>query len=179
MSIRKMKVYERHSAIRPALAVVCFMAAVAPFTVAEADTRTYMLVPGVAGASLDKDHAGWIEASAFSLKLTRNNCSGLTIRKELDIASPALSAAAVLAQRFKTIELESEQGGENRQVFLKLTLSRARIASVDTGVAGGTEPLTETLVVRAGEVKISYYPQNADGSLGDPVESVISCDTQP
>ena len=51
-------------------------------------------------------------------------------------------------------------------------MSPVLVTSISTGGAGGDGRLTENITLNFGKVKVSYTPQNEDGSAGKTIEVI-------
>ena len=151
--------------------------AAAATTVASAATDTYMLVPGIAGGSVDSKHAGWIDVLSLSqgwAGIKKGSSCDVSIVKDLDIAGPRLWGAAVTGQVLGDIRIEVLHSGAEPTKLYEIRLTNARILNITTsGSSGGS--FVESLTLTSDTATLSYYPQRADGSIGPPVTTTIAC----
>jgi type VI protein secretion system component Hcp len=141
-----------------------------------AQTQTFMLVPGIAGGSVDARHSNWIDVLSITQTLESNGKRGssceLQVAKSFDIAGPPLWAAAVTGQVFPEIRVEVVKLGEDRVLLYEIKLGNARVSTISTSVAGA---FAETLALVADTATLSVFPQKPDGSTGPPVSATVSC----
>lgn len=157
------------------LLLAAIVSALVP-TAASAQNQTFMFVPGIPGASVEKGHEGWINIAslrqAWDAATKKQNSCEIEVVKGLDIAGPRLWAAAVMGQVFGEIRIEVLKMGEVPIKEYELRLSNAHITSILT--AGG-QTFAETVTVTATGLTLFFYPQNADGSQGAPVTTSVAC----
>jgi len=152
--------------------------AAAATTVASAATDTYMLVPGIAGGSLDVRHANWIDVLSLSQGwsgVKKTNSCDVSIVKDLDIAGPKLWGAAVTGQALGEVRIEVfHSGGEPTKLY-EIRLTNARILNIATSGSSGGGSFVESLTLTSDTATLSYYQQRPDGSIGAPITSTIAC----
>ena len=140
-------------------------------------SRTYALVPGIPGGSIDKGHEGWIDVFSISQGWAsgKKTACQISFAKPLDIAGPRLWLAAVTGQTFTEIRFEVvKQGGDTSLTYYVIRLQNATVSSISTGGSSGGD-FFESVSLSAANLILSYYPQNSDGSLGAPVTTNIPC----
>ena len=142
---------------------------------ASAATQSFLFVPSIPGESVEVSHTDWIDVTSYGLQFRESACSGLTLVKRLDLASPALIAATVAALHFPELRLETRRIGPNPAVFLQLFMTDALIAQINLTTPPATGELTEAVVIRSGQIRMIYTPQTATGTSGPAVESTLSC----
>jgi type VI secretion system secreted protein Hcp len=96
---------------------------------------------------------------------TRRSYSGLTVVKRVDSASTALLAALATNDEIKEAKLTMRKAGEGQQDYFLLTLSEARVTSVEHAVGddGGTR---EIITFAFRKVEVEYRPQQKSGGRG-------------
>lgn len=141
---------------------------------------TFLLVPGVTGGSQDAKHKGWIDVISLSQTLNQGDpkkslavCS-LSALKVLDIAGPALWAAAASGQVFADVAIEVQKTSAVPVVFYTIHLANARITSVQTKVDSDTFPV-EQVVIAPQSATLEFRTQNSDGTSGTPSTSTVTC----
>ncbi len=142
-----------------------------------AQTRSYAFFPGIQGGSVDKGHEGWIDILSVSQGLSagKKTACQISLTKALDVAGPRLWLAAVTGQTFSEVRIDVvKQGGDTSLIYYVIRLQNATISSISTAGATGGD-FFESLSLNAGNVILSYYPQNPDGTLGSPVIANIPC----
>jgi type VI protein secretion system component Hcp len=152
--------------------VSVLLAGVLSVSTAMASNSLYMKVPGVTGPSVVKGYEGWIEVLSFSLGFQANTCSSLSVMKQLDITSPALTMAAVAGTFYPTVTLVSVHAGERPYEEFRLKLFNAVVTSVQE--SGASETPVESLSFQPSSVELTYFAQMETGQL-TPVTSTVDC----
>jgi type VI secretion system secreted protein Hcp len=139
--------------------------------------RTYMLVPGIPGSSVDAQHPDWIEVLSMSqgVSSTKKNvaCSDLSIMKVLDQAGPALWAAAAVGQVFPEIRIEVVRSGETQAVVYDVRLAHAKVTSTQT--SGSSELPTESVSFSYRFITLTFNPSDPRGGTTPGVPQTIDC----
>jgi type VI protein secretion system component Hcp len=153
--------------------VWCFVAVGAQDAFAQ--VQSFMFVPGIPGSSVDDRHVNWIDLESVTQQVeakgTRTLCE-IRVFKGLDVAGPALWAAAVTGQTFPA-EVRIETVRENtRQRFYEARLVNARVFTLSSTINAFPG---EWVVLKAEAVTLTLWPQRPDGSLGPPVAATASC----
>lgn len=161
------------------ISVFTFATAFMPIT-AFAAANVFVLVPGIPGGSLDRGHVGWIDVSSVTQgweSAKKQNACQITLTKHVDVAGPRLWLAAVTGQTFAEIRVEVvEQGGDVPLRFYEIRLQNARISNINNIVTMGLGyNFTESVTLTSTNLILSFFPQQADGSLGNPVTTNIPC----
>lgn len=149
----------------------------------------YLEINGIKGESTDADLSGAIAVDYFDFGdeagTTRLGAGGLgagrvhfdelTIKKDVDSASPQLFQDSVTGQRLqKAVLVAVKDGGADikggvSQEYLKITLSNVVVSSyhLESQEPAG-EGEVETITLDFQQINYQYVPQNADGSAGTP-----------
>ncbi|MCC5974378.1 MAG: type VI secretion system tube protein Hcp [Rubellimicrobium sp.] len=91
----------------------------------------------------------------------------VAITKWVDLASPDLQLRCANGTHFEFAEITMRKaGGDNPVEYFKLRMENVLVSSYQTGGSGAEDRMTETLSLNFGKFKISYFPQNLDGSTG-------------
>ena len=139
--------------------------------------RTYMLVPGIAGGSVDEGHKDWIEVLSMSqgVSSTRKSvaCSDVAIMKVLDQAGPALWAAAAVRQVFPQVRIEVVKGGEFPGVVYDIRLSNAKVTSTQT--SGSSELPMESVSFSYDSITLTFNFQDPKGGIHPGTPQTIVC----
>ncbi|HXR76721.1 MAG TPA: type VI secretion system tube protein Hcp [Bryobacteraceae bacterium] len=141
----------------------------------------FLKIDGVTGESKANGHVGEIEVFSFSLGASnpssvayghgsgagKVDISSLSIQKQVDNASAKLFQNCASGKHFGTGTLVvREAGGDKPVEYYKLEMAECFIDSVSWGgSAGGGKP-SESVAVSFSSLKITYFPQNEDGSQG-------------
>ncbi|HJY05789.1 MAG TPA: type VI secretion system tube protein Hcp [Bryobacteraceae bacterium] len=141
----------------------------------------FLKIDGVTGESKANGHAGEIEVFSFSLGASnpssvayghgsgagKVDISSLSIQKQVDNASAKLFQNCASGKHFGTGTLVvREAGGDKPVEYYKLEMAECFIDSVSWGgSAGGGKP-SESVAMSFSSLKITYFPQNEDGSQG-------------
>ncbi len=156
---------------------VCVAASATPGFAA---VNAYLTLSGITGPSTSLP--GAIDILSFSVgasspdpgKLTKAACSNLSLMKVLDNTSPLLVQAVLLGKSFASATLIYQKPfNEKQQTYFSITLPNAVLTSVQE--SGSNENPSESLSLMASTMTLSYWPQNADGSVGDPVVTSVTC----
>ena len=175
---------------RPLLAAALAATAVASAP-AMAAVDIYLKLGDINGESTDNQHKAWIDIFSYSggvspgsvavgngaaRAVAATNCAPLTVKKLFDRASPTLFTAAVTGQHFSKAQFDFVHADAARDVFIKFELNDVVVSATSQSAAAGEGgAATENLSLNFGGVKITYQPQNADGSPGDPVVTQVNC----
>lgn len=139
--------------------------------------RTYMLVPGIPGSSVDKGYEGWIDVLSMSQGVSSVKksvaCSDVSITKFLDQAGPALWAAAALRQVFPDIRIEVVKSGEFSGVVYDIRLRNAQVTSTQT--SGASDLPTESVSFSYDEITLTFNSQDAKGGIHPGTPQTIEC----
>jgi len=140
--------------------------------------RTYLLVPGIPGSSVDADHKDWIDVLSMSQGVSSTKksvaCSDLSIMKVLDQAGPALWAAAAVGQVFPEVRIELVRGtGNLAPVVYDIRISNARVTSSQT--SGSSELPTESVSFSYHSITLTFNPQDDTGMVHPGVPQTIAC----
>ena len=139
--------------------------------------RTYMLIPGIPGSSVDADHKDWIEVLSMSqgVSTTKKSlaCSDVSIMKTLDQAGPALWAAAAMRQVFPEVRIEVARTGETSGVVYDIRLTNARVTSTQT--SGSSELPTESVSFSYDSITLTFNFQDVKGGIHPGTPQTIVC----
>jgi type VI secretion system secreted protein Hcp len=147
--------------------------------------------PDLKGESQDKDHAGWIEADAWTHSITQprsatastagghtaERCEhgDMVFSKSIDVVSPLLYQHASGGTTFDEISVEfmRADGEGNRIKYLELKLKKAIISSVTPSVVGEGLP-TEEFALKYAAVQWKYTQQKIGGNQGGNAQGAWS-----
>jgi type VI secretion system secreted protein Hcp len=147
----------------------------------------------ITGESTDaqfKGSDGWFEVKEFSFgienTLNISSASGgagagkadfkeFTVKKQTDKASAILAATCGKGGHYKEVFLHLRKSGvgtgnQSGGVYLQFTFKVVAVKSVEWSGSSGDDVPEETVVFEYGALKMQYYPQNKDGTLGKVVE---------
>ena len=146
----------------------------------------FLKLDGITGESQKDKHKGEIDIMSFSwgvanptsvgtgtgLTSGKSQHADFSIVKSVDKSSPTLFQKCCGGQHFPkaTVALQKTTG-VGGDAYLTFDFSKLHVTHISwsgTGTANHDTP-TETVSFAYEEVKISYKPQNADGSLGAQV----------
>jgi type VI secretion system secreted protein Hcp len=142
----------------------------------------FLKLDGVPGESADAKHKGEIDLESFSFGVKQTGTiaggggggagkaefSSFRFEKLYDAASPKLFLGAASGEHFKSAVVTFRKRGAEQQEFLTYKFDDVLVEHYDQG--GTTEPpLLEDVGLTFRKVEITYRPQKADGSLGDPI----------
>lgn len=144
----------------------------------------FLKIDGIKGESSDAQHREEIEPASFSWGVSQQGTTSagggagagkasfqdLHVVMNVSRASPQLFLACAEGRHIKTAVLTCRKaGGRDQRDFLRYSLSDVLVSSYQTsGQAEDGVPVDQISLTYA-QVKIEYWPQKVDGSLGAPV----------
>lgn len=143
----------------------------------------FLKLSGIKGESLDSEHKDSIEVLSWSWGASNSGTThsgagsgsgkptvqDINITKYIDRASPALLLNTMNGKQISTGELIVRRGGMKPSELLKIELKDILVTSITTGGSEGADRLTENVTLNFGKYRLTYTPQNPDGSKGTPV----------
>ena len=154
----------------------------------------YLTIPGIPGESQTKyrlpgSNVVPIEITSYSWGLDvpvsigsgtgggagKVSLSDFSIAKMFDSASPLLMQTLAMGKALAKITLSlvksSGTGASNPGAFLLYEFDTVFVTSVsDSGSTGGGVGVGESISFVMEKVMVTYYPQNPDGTFGNPVK---------
>ena len=158
---------------RPFARGVLVLAGLLGSSFAHAQVLTFLKVDGVLGESVSRFHEGEIELTSYSQNFGTRNCSRVIAVKGLDRASPGLIGLAAAGTIVPTAVISLRRDGLRYELFYRATLQSVSVERID--VTGDGSGLAETVVLRPRSMRIEYWSQRPDGSLGTPVVADVQC----
>jgi type VI secretion system secreted protein Hcp len=147
----------------------------------------FLKIDGIKGESSDAQHREEIELESFSWGATQQGSTStggsgggagkvafqdFHVVMKLSQASPQLFLACAQGRHLKTAVLTCRRGGgRDRLEFLRQTLSDVLVASYQTNGQSDDGVPVDQVTFKYAQVKVEYWPQKADGSLGEPVKA--------
>ena len=125
--------------------------------------KYFLQIPGVQGESTDSKHKHWIEVLSFSQEISRSpqlNVGPLVITKNLDEATPALSAACCSGKHYPQVVLEAAKSSGSKHVFFKYILSDAVVRNIKT-FTNDKGVLEQEVQFSFGKIQWYYTPPGA------------------
>ena len=150
----------------------------------QADAAAYMKLGDIKGESTDQDHKDWINLLSMSHVIEKTTSNTGTARqrgsttfgdivvvKEIDKSTPKLQESIAKGERLATAVIDfTRSDGEGQQTYLTYELKNVIITSYAfKGDASGDPLPTDQVSFNFEEIKVTYYPQNRDGTSGAPV----------
>jgi type VI secretion system secreted protein Hcp len=140
----------------------------------------FLKIEGIKGESQDDKHKDEIHVSSFSFGATnsgtggsnlgsgggRSNIQDMHFTKVTDSSSPNLFIACATGKHFPKATVTVRRAGETPQEYLVYELTEAYVSSITTSGHEGGGIAQESVSINFSKVKMSYTPQNADGSPG-------------
>jgi type VI secretion system secreted protein Hcp len=140
----------------------------------------FLKIEGVKGESQDDKHKDEIHVSSFSFGVTnagtggsnlgsgggRSSIQDMHFTKVVDAASPNLFIACSTGKHFPKATVTVRRAGEKPQEYLVYELTEVYISSITTSGHEGGGIAQESCSLNFSKVKVSYTPQNADGTPG-------------
>jgi type VI secretion system secreted protein Hcp len=140
----------------------------------------FLKIDGLEGESQDDKHKNEIHVSSFSFGVTnagtggsnlgsgggRSNIQDMHFTKVVDQASPNLFIACATGKHFDTATLTVRRAGETPQEYLTYDLNEVFVSSISTSGHEGGGIAQESCSLNFSKIKMTYTPQNPDGSPG-------------
>lgn len=164
-----------------ALAITALVGASGP---AEADM--WIKFEGIKGESLDDKHKDEVDILSWSWgvnaaspdakgKLQPACSESLVVNKYVDKSTPPLVNAAVLGSTIPTARLSVRRanGSFGGSDYFLIELTGVTVKSLTQGGLANDSRLPENVTLGFSSAKISYSPQNPDGSSGAPIAAFV------
>lgn len=144
----------------------------------------FLKIEDVDGESTDRAHPGSIEIFSFSWGVsnptTISSATGgagagkasfqdLHFTSSSTKASPLLAKACAAGTHFPKAVLSVRKSGGQQQDYYKVTLSEVYVSSYSSAGAPEGDRPEDAFSLLFVKIEFDYSPQNADGSLGQPV----------
>lgn len=127
-------------------------------------------------------HAGWVQLINVQEGLTgipavtgggsavgTPKFQDIVVTKSIDALSPQLRKYLTSGKHVARVQIDFVKGGVGSQAYFTIELKEVAFTSI-AALATANEP-TETVGLTFSEIKWRYFPQNANGTLGTPVEA--------
>ena len=139
----------------------------------------FLKIDGIDGESSDHAHEGEIDVVSWSFGANQSgtmhiakgggagkvNVQDLTVVKYTDTASPNLMLHCAKGTQFDTATLVCRKAGGDEQVeYYKLEMEKVLVSSVQVGGNSSDDRSMETIALNFGLFKVTYTPQDNDGS---------------
>jgi type VI secretion system secreted protein Hcp len=149
-----------------------------------ANFDAFLKIDGVQGESLDSKHTneiellgyGWGESQSGSFSSNQGGGSGKVHFQDFHFTMPVNSASPPLFLKCATGEhiasatLTIRKAGKEQQEYLKYEFKDLLVSSYQTGGSASSGVLpTDQITFNYTQVKVTYRPQQANGSLGGPL----------
>jgi type VI secretion system secreted protein Hcp len=146
----------------------------------------FLKITNITGESMDEKHKGEIDVLSWSwgestgtARTSRGAAPAVCIQdlsftKLIDSASPGLIMMGMTGQMAPDAALVVRKAGERGQEYFRLRMTNVSVLSFQTGGSSGDGILAENVVLRFESLKGEYFPQKADGSLGQAVTFEVS-----
>lgn len=97
--------------------------------------------------------------------------SSISLQKQLDKASPKLFLACCKGDHIATgtMIVRESTGSDNPQIYYQYDMKQVFVDSISWGGAAGGGKPSESVSLSFKQIEITYWPQNADGTLGDKI----------
>lgn len=140
-----------------------------------AASDAFLILPGVPGDSQVVGREGQIELSSLSTGVANRTCFGVNVTKNIDVASPLLSAAAIVGAVYPSATIQVVAPGERPRTYLTFQLINVTVTSVSVGGASGGGVFHETVTLQPTSITMTYIPQTRTGQDGTPVSQTLVC----
>jgi type VI secretion system secreted protein Hcp len=144
----------------------------------------FLKIDGIPGESLDSKHKneiellgyGWGETQSGTFSQNIGGGSGKVVFQDFHFTMPVNSASAKLflacatGDHIASAVLTIRKAGKEQQEYLKYEFTDLLVSSYQTGGSAnsGVYP-TDQVTFNYTQVKVTYKPQNQDGSLGGAI----------
>lgn len=132
----------------------------------------------VKGESRDKTHKDTIDVLSWSWGISTSGTThsgggggagkasfqDISLTKYIDKATPPLMDGIAKGTHYKNAKLIVRKAGGTPLEYLIITMETVLVTSISVGGSGGEDRQTENITLNFANVKVSYQPQNADGS---------------
>jgi len=140
-------------------------------------------IDGIKGESKDDKHKETIEVSSFSWGASnpgsfaggggggagKVNFQDITFSSTVSKASPLLFLACATGQHIKKATLFVRKAGGDQQDYYKIVLEDVLVSSIQHMGAEGQGMANESFSINYAKVKLEYFEQKPDGSIGGAV----------
>jgi len=146
----------------------------------------FLKLDGIDGESTKQGAEKWIEIFSFSNGASNHSSvafgtgsgagkvdlSSVSLQKQLDVASPYMFAHCCSGKHIATghmIVRESTGNTKGPEIYFQYDFTEVFVDSISWGgSAGGGKP-SESASLSAKSIMVTYWPQNADGTLGTQI----------
>ncbi len=145
----------------------------------------FLKLDGIDGESQKKGAENWIEIFSFSNGASnpssvafgtgsgagKVDLSSLSLQKQLDKASPKLFLNCCNGSHIATGQMivRESTGGDTTQTYYQYDMTEVFIDSISWGGAAGGGKPSESVSLSAKSLQITYWPQDAKGTLGNKI----------
>ena len=144
----------------------------------------FLKIEGVEGEARDKDHENEIDVLSWNWGMTQSgsmhlgggggagkvNVQDLSVTKWIDKSSANCQRYCAKGKHFGEALLTVRKAGDHPLEYVKITMHKVMVTSVQTGGSGGEDRLTENVILNFEKVKFEYTEQKQDGSKGKTFE---------
>jgi type VI protein secretion system component Hcp len=159
---------------------------------AVAQTDVFMCVDGITGSSTDQQFAGCSDILSVSYTVgieggapprpgagggaaSRPTCGLYVVSKAIDTSSIPILIGSLIGRQTPEVEFAIRNRGPVPIVVLQLVLRDVLIVQVQQSLAAGTGLPVENVVLQPREVNWTFFPQDASGIPGAPVQGGFDC----
>jgi type VI secretion system secreted protein Hcp len=143
----------------------------------------FLKLDGITGEARDSKHSQEIDVLAWSWGLSQSgtthmgggggagkvNVQDISLTKYVDNSSPTLVKFCSSGKHIANGNLTVRKAGETPLDYIVMNFEEILVTAVSTGGSGGEDRLTENVVLNFAKFKMTYTPQNADGTPGTAV----------
>lgn len=173
-----------HRFIRPSLGWLAVVALLTvPVLTLSGAVDMFLRLDQIKGESRDITRAGDIDVLAWSwgasnsgtthtgtISAGKANVQDISVTKFIDKSSPTLLLNTMNGTHIASGELVVRKAGLKQPLeYLKIEMKDILITSLSTGGSGGEDRLTENVSLNFGRYRLTYTPENQDGTVGSPV----------
>jgi type VI secretion system secreted protein Hcp len=148
-----------------------------------ADVDYFLKITEVPGESLDKKHTNEIDVIKWWWGANNKGSSGtqagagtgkvvaddFSFTMRTSKATPKFFLSCATGAHYKTAALVCRKAGKEQREYLLFTLTNVFVSSIQLGGSHDDLLPVDTVTLNFTKIEISYFPQNADGTLGSKV----------
>ena len=142
-----------------------------------------LYIDGVKGESQIEGKSDWIDIMSYSLGASnpssvstgmgsgagKVSISSLSVQKVIDKSSPILFLKCCTGKHFAKAKLAVREAGDKPLEYVVMNFEQVYVDNISWGGAAGGGKPTESIAFSFAKITIDYYPQKADGTLGEKV----------
>lgn len=148
---------------------------------AQAATDYFLQIDSIVGESTDGNHRDWIDVNSFSWGVSNSGSvvsgggssgspvfSPFSWTQNLDMSVPSLFVGVASGDYYRNATLDVQRtDGRSADVFFRMSFDNVLLTRLNINGAGDLPGVAAAFDYS--KITMTYWPQNANGSLGNPV----------